>query len=543
MTRWFSSLLLVLAAIVLGGLWRPARAGDAGFRYALLVGCGNYRKTEFKALPYTGNDVLGFKDALLATGFEPGGVVVLHDRAESPRFQPERAKILEELDLLTDSMTAADTLVVALSGHGLQYKGDPVSYFVPIDGKLADKKTLIPLNGPGGLYEKLKACKARKKLLIVNACRNDPTVSLDFASNQIPLADEDRPNEVPEGIAAIYSCQAGQKSYYDDNRKVALFYEHLTRAWKGAYAGGGEVTLEDVFRQVTVKTKLDALNSLGAKQTPQVYRDYRGEWVIVPGRTTESPLVREMKFVRIPRGTTWMGGGSHVDPATREWKKRPPQQQVKIDYHYELAAYCVTQGQWQAVMGNNPSWFSRQGKGKDKVASIPDAELARFPVESVSWEDAQEFVKKFNGREAGKGWTYRLPKETEWEYACRNAAQSMEECAFDFYFANGSYDLSSVDGNIDNMQPAGNGVKQPRLERTRAVGCYLPNRLGLYDMHGNVWQWCADSLEKGEARRAVRGGAWTRAGVTCRAASRIDFVPSHRSGEIGFRLARVRARG
>ncbi len=270
-------LSLLLALLLLAAT--QVRAGQGGTRYAFLVGCSEYRPTEFRQLPYTGNDVNGFRDALLQTGFDADNIIVMHDSVKERRYVPEKAKILQELDFLIDGMRPQDTLIVALSGHGLQYKGDKINYFVPVDGKIADKKSLIPLDGPGGLYEKIKACKAKKKLMIVNACRNDPTVSLDFAANQIPLADEDT-DDVPEGIAAIFSCSKGQKSYYVPERKMAIFYEHVIKAWKGEYSTDGKTTLETFLRAVTVKTKMDANKTLGVAQLPDVKRDYKGEWVI-----------------------------------------------------------------------------------------------------------------------------------------------------------------------------------------------------------------------------------------------------------------------
>ncbi len=537
MTRHRLALLLAaLAACAVPALIgaKPAR----GTQYAFLVGCGNYRKNEFRALPFTGNDVLRFRDALLQTGFEPAGVLVLHDGASSPAFLPERAKILEALDLLLDGMQPADTLVVALSGHGVQFKGDPVSYFVPTDGRLSDKKTLIALDGKGGLFDKLRACRAKKKLLVVNACRNDPTASLDFATTKAELVDEDR-EEVPEGIAAIYSCSAGQKSYYDDTRKIALFYDHLAKAWQGAYGSGGPLTLEDVFRQVTVKTKLDALHTLGEKQTPSVRREYKGDWVIAINPKLKAPTARvkvapdsgpvaEMKFMPVRQGSFWMGWDS----------QRRQSKLAMVPHDFEMAAYCVTQAQWQEVMGNNPSHHSRQGKGKDAVAKIPDAELARFPVENVSWDEVREFLRKLNAREAGKGWRYRLPTEVEWEYACRNAAMSKEECSYDFYFQLGTGDLSAKEANIDGDRPAGKGVKGPKLGRPTKVGSYAPNKLGLYDMHGNVWQWCEDVFD-GKHERNVRGNCFAADGAGCRAGLRGTRARTYRDTNLGFRLVRV----
>src|SRR6516162_3311935 len=111
-----------------------------------------------------------------------------------------------------------------------------------------------------------------------------------------------------------------------------------------------------------------------------------------------------MEFVLVPRGSFWMGsrGG------------KPGDRQVEIPHEFYLGVYPVTQGQWQAVMGNNPSCFARTGAGWRKVTKITDADLKQFPVEMVSWEDAHAFIQKLN---AQAPLTYRLPTEEEWEYA------------------------------------------------------------------------------------------------------------------------------
>jgi formylglycine-generating enzyme required for sulfatase activity len=159
--------------------------------------------------------------------------------------------------------------------------------------------------------------------------------------------------------------------------------------------------------------------------------------------------------------------------------------------------------------------------------------------------DAQEFIKKLNEKEKGKGYQYRLPSEVEWEYACRGGATSEEECSYHFYFAKPTNDLSSKEANFDGNFPFGKADKGPYHGRTTKVESYAPNKVGLYDMHGNVWQWCEDLWEKGGSARVYRGGCWGNfdsGANSCQAAYRGGFAASFRSYSLGFRLARVPVR-
>jgi formylglycine-generating enzyme required for sulfatase activity len=235
-----------------------------------------------------------------------------------------------------------------------------------------------------------------------------------------------------------------------------------------------------------------------------------------------------MTFVCLRKGAFYMGGGGGKPGAKTE---------IKDDF--EIAVYTVTQGQWQAVMGNNPSEFSRRGSNRGSVSGISEEELKLFPVERVSWEDAQEFLKKLNAKERDNGYVYRLPTEAEWEYACRGGATSLEECSHHFYFDKPSNDLSSDQANFNGNHPFGQAPKGKYLGRPTRVGSYPPNELGLCDMHGNVWQWCADLFEKGGSDRVDRGGSYYYDGASCRAAVRGRFPPSDRNADLGFRLARV----
>jgi len=156
----------------------------------------------------------------------------------------------------------------------------------------------------------------------------------------------------------------------------------------------------------------------------------------------------------------------------------------------------------------------------------------------VSWEDAQEFIKRLNENERGRGYVYRLPTEAEWEYACRGGATSEEECSYHFYLDRPTNDLSSEQANFDGNFPFGKAPKGKYLGRPTRVGAYPSNKLGLCDMHGNVWQWCADAIPGG-SDRVRRGGSWGHVGTLCQAAIRLSGAPTLRHLNIGFRLARV----
>jgi formylglycine-generating enzyme required for sulfatase activity len=251
----------------------------------------------------------------------------------------------------------------------------------------------------------------------------------------------------------------------------------------------------------------------------------------VPHTPKDGPL--GMKFVPLPKGTFYMGWNGTEGSAKK----------TEIKKDFEMAVHTVTQGQWQAVMGNNPSWFSREGAYKDKVKDIKDEDLKDFPVEGVSWEDCQEFIKKLNEQEKGRGWVYRLPSEAEWEYACRGGATSEEECSYHFYFTKPTNDLSSKEANFDGNFPFGKADKGPNRERTTKVGSYASNKLGLYDMHGNVWQWTSPAEGPSFGPGVRRGSGAHGSGSDCRAANRYgyllaDSLPS-RNSYIGLRLARV----
>lgn len=230
-----------------------------------------------------------------------------------------------------------------------------------------------------------------------------------------------------------------------------------------------------------------------------------------PAARSEDPFDNLMVFIpggNFEMGDTFGGGDD----------REAPVHQVKIKRFY-LCKYLVTQAQWRWMMGNNPSLF----KGDDQL-----------PVENISWDDTQDFLQKLNA-ETGK--RYRLPTEAEWEYAAKGDAKSPHLC-----YA-GSNNLEHAGWHSGNSK-----------NKTHPVGQKLPNQLGLYDMSGNLWEWCEDTWHDtylgaptdGSAwtlggdphRQVVRGGAWNFEDYFCRSSFRFWFNADYGNYSVGLRLAR-----
>jgi formylglycine-generating enzyme required for sulfatase activity len=236
-----------------------------------------------------------------------------------------------------------------------------------------------------------------------------------------------------------------------------------------------------------------------------------------------------IKLALIPAGTFLMGSPEE-EPGHRV--NEGPQHEVAVTSPFYAGIHLVTQEQYERVMGRSPAHFSRAGGGG------PD-----HPVDNVSWDDAVAFCRKLSELPAEKqaGRAYRLPTEAEWEYACRAGT--------DTPFCYGA-SLSAVQANFDGGFPYG-GDKGRSPQKTTRVGTYPANHFGLYDVHGNIWEWCADWYNDAYYRhsprrdpqgpptgqfRVVRGGCWRNHAATCRAAYRNGLVPHNRDMFTGFRV-------
>jgi len=274
--------------------------------------------------------------------------------------------------------------------------------------------------------------------------------------------------------------------------------------------------------------KLSELLQGGERETTAGDTETRAR--TMPKRITNSI---KMDLTVVPAGKFQMG--SPTSEAERG-SDEGPQHEITISKPFYMGVYPVMQREYDLVMGSNPAYLNAWKGG-----------TPGFPVESISWFDAVEFCRKLSELPAEKaaGRSYRLPTEAEWEYACR-AGLPMP--------FTGGVTLSSREANFNGNYPYGMAERGPYLERTTRVGSYPPNPFGLYDMHGNVWEWCADYYDrnyyKGSPRvdpqgppvgtlRVVRGGSCYNIGRFCRAAYRFGVSPGNKDIDVGMRVVMV----
>jgi uncharacterized protein (TIGR02996 family) len=238
----------------------------------------------------------------------------------------------------------------------------------------------------------------------------------------------------------------------------------------------------------------------------------------VPRRAVDLGHGVQMVFAWLPPGSFLMGSPH----AEEERCSDETRHRVTLTQGLWLGVYAVTQAEWVAVMDSNPSTFKGAG----------------HPVETVSWDDCQELCRQLAGRD---GRRYRLPSEAQWEYACRAGTTTP------FYFG---ATLSTDQANYDDNRTDGKSERGIYRPQTTPVGSFPPNAWGLYDMHGNVWEWCRDwhgpyhndGIEDPEGSntgefRVLRGGSWVNARRCSRSAFRNNGVaPANRRDYAGCRV-------
>ena len=581
-----AALAVLLAASLLagcnadsGGVDRGQVSGSDG-RVALVIGNATYESSGIGSLNNPVRDAEAVATALREVGFK----VTVKNDLQNSRF-------LEALNAFEEASRRAEAAAFYYAGHAMEQGG--VNYLIPVD-----------MGRPTGVHEAveleevIESMRGERNLVFLDAGRSpsgrtrgeiagsplsrglavvrvdEETLVRGFAFSYAAEPDTAAEDGEPEGnspYAAALAAHIGtpgqrlQDLLMEVQLAVSTATEGRQRTWAAGSLGSPfyfvpaplEDEDEDPMRQDDAWRKdFEVVRGSRSAAAVEAYiRKY--EQVPAAGQAVEEaralltkltePVVSEigMEFVWIPAGSFMMG--SPGGEAGREGDE--VQHEVRISRGYWMGKYEVTQEEWEAVMGENPSRYSECG--------------ARCPVERVSWEDAQEFVGRLNERETGRGYRYRLPSEAEWEYAVRagtfgatpegelrvvgerNASELDGEA---WYGGNsgvayaGGYDCSEWEGRQYEAERCG----------THPVGMKRANGWGLHDMLGNVWEWVGDwygEYPSGAVTdpegpvtglyRVGRGGSWFSEAQLVRSAFRGYREPGYRTDDIGFRLVRT----
>jgi formylglycine-generating enzyme required for sulfatase activity len=541
-----------------------ARPPSSPKKVALLVGINKYMKRNFPDLSFAERDVEELAGALRELGFV---TTVLTGSADGD-LRATRSNIENQLKQILTGITKEDVVLVVLNGHGIQIKvtrngqEKEDAFFCPVDAEKPiepikdDPETLLSISY---LIDDVLGSKGGKNLVMIDACRDAPQ-----DPNRGVRGVQGRVMTLPEETAVLFSCRASQQSFENGQAGGGhgVFTYCLLEGLRGEAANHGEITWAGLVRHVEdmMQTgKIAQLLGSRVRQEPiatgNVGRTVLGKIAQLASDRTETGLRRHqsdrdvaradpksatvaesaitnsigMKLAYIRPGRFRMGS-----PADEKERGNDEEQHgVQITRPFFIGVYKVTQQEYERVMGINPAYFTQEKGGG-----------ANHPVERVSWSDAAEYCKRLSAlpEERASGRVYRLPTEAEWEYACRAGTTTP------FYFGES---LSSRQANFDGNSSYGGGAKGPYSEKTSPVGSYPPNGFGLYDMHGNVWEWCADwydpdyyqkspqSDPQGSTSgqyRIMRGGCWSSDAWWLRSAQRGKNAPDRRADSIGMRV-------
>ena len=460
---------------------------------------------------------------------------------DDPKLSPTLRNVERELDRILSGLSASDSVVLAFAGHGVKFKDADTSYFCPVNCDLSQRVNLLSYDS---LYKRLLQCKASRKLLLSDACRKAPLSASALSAPSLSCPEP----ELPLGSAvALFACRAGQKAWEDPELKNGVFLHYVLEGLSGKAdqpgtdsTGNGNSTVElaELVAFAQNKVRNHVRLAFRTKQEPELKIHVDNIQHLL--RTPEMPLKGTplvitnsigMKLRLIKAGEFQMGAtksatrlASLFETNARYFDDELPQHRVRISQAFRLGVTEVTQGQWRAVMGTMP-W-----SGKSYVKEGSD-----YAATYVSWDDAVEFCRKLSVKE---GVGYRLPTEAEWEYACRAGSTSM----FDF-----GDDLDPQKDYAWFYDKADEIVEEyaHRVEQKR------PSAWGLFDMHGNVFEWCSDWYGGDYYRtsplvdprgpstgsdRVFRGGSWDSYARFCRSADRNRVTPGLRNCSLGFRV-------
>jgi formylglycine-generating enzyme required for sulfatase activity len=509
---------IFLLTIMMPMLW--ARQNPAPQKYALVIGNGAY--TGMTALNNPVNDANDMVDALQRLGFTV-------DKVLNGDLNDMENAVMRLKNRLSVSQNSYGFFFYA--GHGVQSNGEnfliPVGANIPGENYLRNRALSVQV-----MLAELNDAGNDLNVVVLDACRDNPFSWARSGSRGLSVV-----GNQPADSIIVFATSAGSTAS-DGQGRNGLFTGQLL---KNIQTPGIEV--KEMFNRTGADVSSASVTVHAPTPTPQP-------------TPTPTPAVQPVSgnMVRINGGTFTMGSPANEPSRGSD----EVQHQVTISSFY-MGRYEVTQKEYQEIMGTSPSNF----KGDN------------LPVENVSWYDALVYCNKLSMREglspayringstdparwgtvptsSNETWNavtivagsncYRLPTEAQWEYACRAGTTTP--------FSTGN-NITTSQANYDGNNPYNNNARGEYRQRTTPAGSFAPNAWGLYDMHGNVYEWCWDwygTYASGAqtdpagavsgSYRVRRGGSWGSLGRYLRSAYRGHIYPDYRSYIIGFRLVR-----
>ena len=436
----FRCLVVAILACAIG-----SQLAIAQQRFAVVVGVETYDPSFFRNLDYAKEDADCIGSALTRLGFD---VSLMTSDSRSTALKPNTSKkILTAIRNKARGLSPSDTLIVTLSGHGIQFASENAvdgikeHYFCPEDADPSDPDSLVKLSDVMSLF---KQSKAERKLLIVDACRNDVLSSVGDKSGSAKLLDLgsvfENERTSPKGTYTLFSCSTGEKSWEHPelNHSVFSYYviDYLSGSAPQSLYDNGRINLDGLIFHSRTKTKKFVSNELGGKsQTPVLRGSSESASWDIGSLWFENSI--GMGFSIIPAGEFMMGSKDSPEDIKREFPGEDgssdgsyPRHGVEISKPFYMGIHEVTIGQFRQFAEDTDYRTSVERGTLRESPILPTTDEAatswdnsghvgasdNFPVTIVSWEDAQAFCKWLTKKE---GRTVRLPTQAEWEYACR----------------------------------------------------------------------------------------------------------------------------
>jgi formylglycine-generating enzyme required for sulfatase activity len=520
----FLSMFIVNAYAQTKGMGKPVNGkapSGTERRVALVVGNKDYQSIGSLKNPI--NDANDMTKALQDLGFE----VIKGTNVDFRGF-------MKSISDFKNKLSSSDIAFFYYSGHGASYNGQ--SYLLPTD---ADISCLEEIEYKGvsltRILGEVGIKGVKNSFVILDACRNLPNIVMCDKSKRDLFTTKGliRPNNNPSGSIVVYATKEGQTADDNPNSRNGLFTGSFLKY----------LTIPNLsIRSILDKTSIEVVKQSNNSQSPGRYEEIFGDfYFVVSDKDQPSPTIKPQepekvlpktfatKYLDLPfADMAYIPGGTFEMGDTRNEgeEDEKPVHTVKLDGFY-MGKYEVTQRQWKSIMGSNPSMFK---------------DCSDCPVEQVSWEDVQEFLKKLNSLMRSN---YRLPTEAEWEYAAGGGASSRTR------FGNGADILESSGANFYAKADAIKDYSRAGEYRGKMtkVGSFRSNGLGLYDMIGNVFEWCSDwygGYSSGSSinptgsatgiDRVLRGGSWNCNSQDSRVAYRYGSSPAYRDLNNGFRI-------